>query len=184
MATISNYDERMELTTGRLTLREFTYADFDAVHAYASDPQTSIFQEWGPNSRQDTVDFLDFCITSASSLPRTAYTLAITLSSGVVIGSIGLTVRQGAEAEIGYTLNPAHWGNGYATEAVRSLLDFGFLELGLARVTATCRPGNHASSSVLRKLGMVETGHLKNDRLIRGEWQDSLVFVGCRTGCH
>lgn len=165
----------MELTTARLVLREYSAADFDAVHAFATDPRTVLFVDWGPNTEQDTLDFLNYCATSAQAVPRTGYTLAITLA-GVVIGSVGLTARHGTKAEIGYTLNPTHWGLGYATEAARALLDFGFSELALDQITATCRPENVASAGVLRKLGMAQTGHLKNDRLIRGAWLDSLVF--------
>ena len=69
------------------------------------------------------------------------------------------------------------WGHGYATEAARAMLTFGFATLRLGRITATCRPENTASAGVLRKLGMQQVGHRKNDRLIRGTWLDSLVFA-------
>lgn len=172
----------MELTTERLVLREYTPSDFAAVHAFASDPRTSTFVEWGPNSEQDSRDFLEYCAKTAREVPRTGRTLAITLA-GAAIGSIGLTVqpraaRHGAiEAELGYTLHPDRWGRGYATEAARALVDFGFSQLHLTLITATCRPENVASAGVLRKLGMDQVGHLKNDRLIRGTWLDTLVFA-------
>jgi ribosomal-protein-alanine N-acetyltransferase len=183
----------MKLTTARLVLREYAAPDFAAVHAFASDPRSSEFMDWGPNSEQDTRDFLDFCQASSSAIPRTGYTLALTLrSTGLLFGSISLTVhpRHGArsgrhghrgpagdEGDIGYTLHPDQWGHGYATEAARCLAGFGFSELGLARITATCRPENVASAGVLQKLGMIQVGHLKADRLIHGRWMDSLVFA-------
>ena len=172
----------MELTTERLVLREFAPSDFAAVHAFASDMRTTTFVEWGPNTEQDTRDFLEHCATSAREVPRTGRLLAITLA-GAAIGSIGLTVqpraaRHGALlAELGYTLHPELWGHGYATEAARALVDFGFSQLHLVRITATCRPENVASAGVLGKLGMAQVGHLKNDRLIRGAWLDTLVFA-------
>lgn len=165
----------MELTTERLVLREYTTTDFDAVHDFATNPRTLVFVDWGPNSEQDTLDFLNYCTTTAHAVPRTGYTLAIT-AAGAVIGSVGLTVHHGTAAEIGYTINPTHWGKGYATEAANALLAFGFSELSLERITATCRPENAASAGVLAKLGMTQTGRLENDRLIRGAWLDSLVF--------
>ncbi|RAN77626.1 hypothetical protein B5P43_19470 [Bacillus sp. SRB_336] len=172
----------MELATARLVLREYTTSDFAAVHAFASDPRTLEFVDWGPNSDQDTRDFLEFCRARASEVPRTNRTLAITLDSEV-IGSIGLTVRRRVgrdgdpEAEIGYTLRPDRWGKGYATEAAVALVDFGLSQLHLARITATCRPENTASAGVLQKVGMQQVGLLKNDRLINGRWMDSLVFA-------
>jgi len=180
----------MKLTTGRLVLREYAAADFDAVHAFASDPRSSEFMDWGPNSEQDTREFVDFCQACARAIPRTGYTLALTLrSTGLLFGSVSLTVhgahqarpgRRGPavrEGEIGYTLHPDHWGHGYATEAARCLAGFGFSELGLGRITATCRPENVASAAVLQKLGMDQVGHRTNDRLIHGRWMDSLVFA-------
>lgn len=172
----------MELTTERLVLREYAATDFDAVHAFASDPRTLVFVEWGPNTEQDTREFLDFAESTAAKVPRAGHTLAITLPEGEVIGSVGLTVRHGNEAELGYTLHPDHWGHGYATEAARALLDFGFAQLPVDRITATCRPENVASAGVLLKLGMEQVGHLRNDRLIRGTWMDSLVFAATSPG--
>lgn len=172
----------MELATARLVLREYTTSDFAAVHAFASDPRTLEFVDWGPNSDRDTRDFLEFCRARAGEVPRRNRTLAITLDSEV-IGSIGLTVMAragkdgGREAEIGYTLRPDRWGKGYATEAAVALVDFGLSQLHLARITATCRPENTASAGVLQKIGMRQVGLLKNDRLIRGGWMDSLVFA-------
>ena len=72
----------MELTTSRLLLREYTAGDFDAVHSFAADPRTLIFVEWGPNSEQDTRDFLDFATTTARATPRIGFTLAITQAYG------------------------------------------------------------------------------------------------------
>ncbi len=73
--------------------------------------------------------------------------------------------------------SPDRWGQGFATEAARALAHFGFSQLRLARISATCRPENVASAGVLRKLGMEQVGRLKNDRLIRGSWLDTLVFA-------
>ena len=50
------------------------------------------------------------------------------------------------------------WGQGYATEAARAILDFGFADLGLRRIYATCRPENVGSSRVVEKIGMPARG--------------------------
>ncbi|MCC9069790.1 GNAT family N-acetyltransferase [Arthrobacter cryoconiti] len=173
----------MLLTTERLKLREFTADDFASVHAFASDPRSSTFMDWGPNSEAETRDFLRFASAAATTTPRTGHLLAIQLLEGTLIGTIGLTLTPRGrnqvwdEGEIGFTLHPDHWGRGYASEAARALRDFGFWQLSLARITATCRPENTGSAAVLLKLGMVQTGRIKNDRLIRGAWLDSLVFA-------
>lgn len=179
----------MGLTTERLVLRDYHLDDYDAVHAFASDPRIATYVEWGPNTEQDSRDFLAICLASQTVTPRTGYMLAITLPETGVIGSVGLTVRAdpaGNErrAEIGFTVNADFWGGGYATEAGRALLTFGLDSLGLDRVYATCRPGNIASGKALASMGMQQTGLLKDDKLIRGQWQDSLLFeaVGGQRG--
>jgi RimJ/RimL family protein N-acetyltransferase len=74
-----------------------------------------------------------------------------------------------------------HWGCGYATEAAASLLRFGQETLRLRDITATCKPENTASARVLEKIGMVQVGLLRADKLIRGQWRDSLVYSAVST---
>jgi len=78
--------------------------------------------------------------------------------------------------EIGYSVHPDYWGQGVATEASGLLLKFGFEELLLHRIYATCDPRNMGSSRVLSKIGMTYEGRLRDALLIRDGWRDSLVF--------
>lgn len=82
--------------------------------------------------------------------------LAVTLrDSGHLIGGIGLRiVEQHRHAELGYWLGVPYWGQGYATEAAREMLRYGFENLALQRIFATHFAQNLASGRVLRKLGM------------------------------
>ncbi len=68
------------------------------------------------------------------------------------------------------------WGLGYATEATRLIVAFGFRELGLHRIEATCAPENLGSVRVLEKIGMRREGQLKQHLLAHGAWRDSLVY--------
>jgi RimJ/RimL family protein N-acetyltransferase len=78
--------------------------------------------------------------------------------------------------EIGYVLAREFWGHGYATEAARRLLTFGFDELDLHKITATCDPENRASVAVLTKNGMYQEGVLRDHVYVRGQWRDRLLF--------
>lgn len=62
------------------------------------------------------------------------------------------------ELEIGWRLLPAHWGRGYATEAARAMIDFGFRELGAPRLFSIADPRNIASTRVMDRLGMRSLG--------------------------
>ncbi|WP_116076569.1 GNAT family N-acetyltransferase [Asanoa ferruginea] len=170
----------MELVTSRLLLRELTSPDRDAVHGYASDTDVTRFMDWGPNSAADTAAFLADVLREAAAVPRLAYTLAIVVrASGELVGAVHLAVTSGAHrrGEMGYVLAAAEWGKGYATEAAAAILRFGFDEVGLHKVVATCDPDNVASARVLRKIGMRREGHLRDHLLIRGQWRDRLTFA-------
>lgn len=77
--------------------------------------------------------------------------------------------------EIGYVLARESWGIGYATEATGRLLAFGFNELGLHKISATCDPENRASVAVLAKNGMHREGVLGDHIYARGQWRDRLL---------
>lgn len=166
------------LTTDRLLLRDFTTGDVDAVHAYAADPEVCRYMEWGPNSREQTGEFVDEMVAAAARPDRTSLTWAVTVG-GVLVGAcmLAVTSAQHRRGEVGYVLAREHWGKGYATEAAAAVLAFARDELGLERVEATCRPGNVASQRVLAKLGMRQEGVLRFHMLIRGRREDSLLFA-------
>ena len=102
--------------------------------------------------------------------------LAISLrDSGRQIGGIGLTVAEKHQhAELGYWLGVQHWGKGFATEAAREILRYGFEDLGLHRIFASHFRHNPASGRILAKLGMRHEGcqreHLRKwDRFVDSE---------------
>ena len=79
-----------------------------------------------------------------------------------LIGCISLNLTSAhRRAEIGYWLGSAHWGNGYATEAARRMIQFGFEELQLNRIWGAAMTRNPASSAVLKKAGLRYEGCMK-----------------------
>ena len=169
----------MELSTKRLILRDFFETDWEAVHAYASDPEVVRYMTFGPNTEEESRSFVQRQIQKQSDDPRRDFTLAITLrKDSSLIGSCGVSVAspRDREGRIGYCLSRRFWGKGYGTEAAGALLTFGFKELGLHRIYATCDPGNAASRHVLEKIGMTPEGHLRQNTLMRGRWRDTLLY--------
>jgi RimJ/RimL family protein N-acetyltransferase len=85
---------------------------------------------------------------------------------------------RGVQAELGWVLDPAYGGRGYATEAVRALLRVCFEDLGLRRVVALCFYDNEASWRLMERVGMRREAHNVRDSLHRsGEWIDGLVYA-------
>lgn len=169
----------MQLETGRLILREFRITDEDAVHEYGSDPQVVKFMSWGPNTKEETRNFIDTCIKKQSEDPRRSFELAIELKEeNKLIGGCGIRASNPVHSEgnIGYVLNKEYWGMGIATETSLALLRFGFGELKLHRIYAMVDPDNFRSSRVLEKIGMTQEGRLRENLIIHGEYRDSLMF--------
>lgn len=84
----------------------------------------------------------------------------------------------GVQAELGWVLDPAHQGHGYATEAVGALLRLAFEDLGLRRVTAGCFAANEASWRLMERLGMRRETHTVKESLHRsGAWLDGLEYA-------
>jgi RimJ/RimL family protein N-acetyltransferase len=82
----------------------------------------------------------------------------ITTRSGSIVGCCGIAKLDGEAPEIGYWLGVSFWGNGYATEATRAVIDHAFGELGYDTLLAGARVSNPASRRVLEKCGFQWTG--------------------------
>ena len=170
----------MELRTERLLLREFVPDDWPAALAYQSDPRYLRCYAWEGRTEADVRAFVAMFVGWQGERPRTKYQFALILpETGRLIGNCGIRVNDPAarEANIGYELDPAHWGRGYATEAARAVLAFGFGDLGLRRVWAHCVADNVASAHVLEKIGMRREGHLREHVWMKGRRWDTLLYA-------
>jgi RimJ/RimL family protein N-acetyltransferase len=168
------------IRTDRLVLRDFRPADFDDVHAYGGDPEVTRYTPWGPNTPDETREFLDRAIREQTTQPRVDFGLAIEWAlTGRVIGSVGLHLRDGANrtAEVGWQLHRKFWGQGLASEAACALVDAAFGRLGLHRVFATCDVRNAGSFALMEKLGMRREACFRKDRQIKGDWRDTYLYA-------
>jgi [ribosomal protein S5]-alanine N-acetyltransferase len=163
-----------------LILREFNEADWPPMQEYASDPETVKYVIFGPNTEQETKDYLQKVLAQQKENPRQVYSLAMSEQAGqTLIGNCTLTLQapDNQTGELGYILNRRFWNRGYMTEAVRRMISCGFAELGLHRIYATCHPANTGSYRVMEKAGMRREGLLKSYRLIKGAWSDALLYA-------
>jgi [ribosomal protein S5]-alanine N-acetyltransferase len=149
----------LRLLTGRLCLRDFVEEDLADVHELRSHPEVAFFMDFAPESLEESRLWLDGVVFHNRVQPRKAYNLAIVeLSENRVIGWIGMgdSEQYPTEGELGfgYMVNRTYWGKGYATEAVRRILDFGFSVLHGRRISAWCNEENRASARVLEKAGL------------------------------
>jgi ribosomal-protein-alanine N-acetyltransferase len=170
----------MILATERLRLREFTEHDWHAIFAYQTDPRYLRYSPWTQRQREEVAWLVQECIRWQHEEPRCKFQLAIVLQTdNLLIGTCGIRMAtaHAQEAELGYELHPAYWGQGYATEAARHLLAFGFQTLRLQRVWAHCVAENTASARVLERLGMYQQRRLRQHTLMKNRWWDMLVYA-------
>lgn len=170
----------MLLTTDRLVLREFRATDWPAVLAYQTDPLYLRYYEWTERTPEDVRGFVQRFMAQQQESPRLKFQLAIVLkATEQLIGNCG--IRMGSadarEADIGYELAPQHWGQGYATEAARAMVQLGFTRFRLHRISAWCIAENVGSARVLEKLGMRQEGRLREKEYFKGRWWDMLLFA-------
>jgi RimJ/RimL family protein N-acetyltransferase len=169
----------MEIRTRRLSLRAWRAADeAEAVrelnHAEVARATASIPHPYG------AADFAAFLARVAAG--RFDWNLAIT-QAGRVIGGIGLHPRSGLErytAEVGYWIGPAHWGAGFATEALAALVERALAETETQRFEGRVFAWNGASGRVLEKAGFVREGTLRRAAFKDGALLDEWLYARLR----
>ena len=168
------------LTTERLLLRDFIQSDWEAVLDYQQDPLYLRYNEWTSRTPDEVQAFVQMFLDHQKQEPRIKFQFAVTLKpTGQLIGNCGVRrdSAEAQEADIGYELDPRFWGSGYATEAARAILHFGFRQMNVHRVTAWCVADNTASAHVLEKLGMRQEGRLREHQYFKGRSWDTLLYA-------
>jgi [ribosomal protein S5]-alanine N-acetyltransferase len=144
------------LETARLILRPYAVSDIPDLLPLIGTREVAATTLRIPHPYTE-VDAKEFI---AAVQPGDEVRRAVILrSSNRLIGGIGLRVNEPhSNAELGYWLGVPYWGQGYATEAAREMLRYGFQQLGLHRIFASHFEGNTASGRILQKLGMRHEG--------------------------
>lgn len=160
------FAENQILETERLFLRPLTLADAEDMYEYASDEETARYVFPQHQSLPDTRrNIANYFLTA----PLGKYGLELK-ATGKLIGTMDLRVDEANDnGEIGYTVNKAYWGQGFAPEAARTLLELGFEQLGLIRIYAVHDVDNPKSGCVMAKIGMKLEGTIPNARKWKGK---------------
>jgi len=166
------------IRTARLLLRPLTSSDADALFALHTNAFVLRYWDAPPWSERAQVErFLAACVRMSEE--GSGVRLAMDrVSDESFVGWCSLTRWNPVyrSASMGYCLDDAAWGHGYATEAGRALLQWAFDTLALNRVQAETDTRNAASARVLEKLGFVREGTLREDCVVNGEVSDSWVY--------
>lgn len=165
METLFDFSHFPVLTTARLRLRQMSHADTEGIMALFSDPQVLRFLNLPPtDTPEKAIGLIDWL--AGNYTQQEGIDWAITLQGDDrLIGMCGAYSWQRSDRriDIGYHITPAHWGQGYATEAARAIIGWCFEHLNLHRIQADCTDGNIGSERVLLKCGFT----------LEGTWRES-----------
>lgn len=151
-----DFSKDIILQTDRLILRKINLDDIQDIFEYAKDEEVVKWVTWPVHkSIEDTKKYINFILDGYEKNKHLAF-VAERKEDKKVIGTVGFAefFVDHDKAEIGYTFGAKYWGKGYATEAAKKIIEFGFNELGLNRIQAYVFAQNEASKKVLKKSGM------------------------------
>ncbi len=167
------------LETARLKLRPYAEADIAELLPLVGTREVAAttLRIAHPYTEQDARDFLKL-----AQEPGRLWLATTLRGDGRQIGGIGLRVDElHQHAELGYWLGAPYWGQGYATEAAREMLRYGFEGLKLHRIFASHFKHNPASGRILKKLGMRHEGCQREHLRKWDQFVDSELYGILRT---
>jgi len=166
------------LTTERLRLRPFALRDARRVQTLVGAREIANTTLNIPHPYEDGMAEAWIRTHAPRYAADELATYAITLrDSEELVGAVGLVIdRAHARAELGYWIGVPYWNHGYATEAARELVRFGFEDLALQRIHAAHLVRNPASGRVMQKAGMRHEGRLRHHIVKWGVYEDVDVY--------
>jgi RimJ/RimL family protein N-acetyltransferase len=175
--------ERPTLTTDRLVLRPFVLTDAPDVQRLCNVRDIALNTLLIPHPYPDGMAEQWIESQSENFAKGEVVTFAITLADGgELVGAIGMRIQlESGRAEMGYWIGVPYWGRGFATEAARAIIEYGFGRLALNRIHAEHFTRNAASGRVLQKIGMRHEGTMRQGHKKWGEYVDSELYAILRS---
>lgn len=168
-------------TTSRLILRSFKEGDLPGFSQYRSDPEIARYQSWNtPYSLEQAKYLFTEIGKTEPGTPGEWYQIAIERKDHPgIIGDCGFEIKRydRLQAEIGFSFAQQFQKQGYATEAVKGLIDYLFSTFNLHRIIAICDIENQASVRLLGRLGMRREGHYIENIWFKGQWGSEYLYA-------
>lgn len=166
-----------EIVSERLIIRKFRAEDWKDIHEYLSDKKVIQFEPYEPFSENESKE------EAIRRAENKAFLAVCLKESGKVIGNLYFAKQDYETYELGYVFNSNYWHNGYATESVKALMKYAFIEWKVRRIIAMCNPKNELSWRLLERLNMRREGHLHQNIYFKTDvnkqpiWQDTYEYA-------
>lgn len=154
--------------------------DAAAICAYRSLPTVAQYQSWTTYTPADAARLIASQADLAPNSPGTWLQLAITtVADESLIGDCGIhfLAQDDQQVELGVTMSPSHCGQGLATEALTSVLQYVFGQLNKHRASAVTDAENQPAAKLLRRLGFRCEAHFVEHIWFKGKWGSEFVFA-------
>jgi [ribosomal protein S5]-alanine N-acetyltransferase len=177
--SIQTANTQPTLSTDRLILRPFLVSDGKEVQRLAGDARIAEMTLAVPHPYPDGVAEEWIATHPQSFLNGEGVIFAITLkTTDTLIGCISIDgiSKTHQRGEAGYWIGTEFWNQGYCTEALKALIEFGFKRMDLNKITSRHMSKNPQSGKVMLKAGMKQEGLLKDDCFRYGHFEDSVVY--------
>lgn len=165
------------LETSQLLLRPIRLSDVDAVYEYAKHPKVGPSAGWKPHQdKEESKSFIKFALQKREFHQPGIYAI-IYKKKQKMIGTIEIHSYKEFKGELGFVLHPKYWNKGFATEAAKAIIVYGFEVLGLRRLAYGHFLFNDASKRVCEKLEFTYEGTLRNKYLqYNGDVIDEAIY--------
>lgn len=163
---------RLLLQTERLIIRDYQKEDVNEALGYLGDEEAMYYLPEAPMTAVEVAELIE------KQKIKQEYYVVVLKSENRVIGHLYFTPFFGDHSyEIGWVFNPSYHRKGYASEASEALMDYGFKELGIHRIIATCQPENSGSNQMMAHLGMRLEGEFKQCIPVGDGWWDENYYA-------
>jgi [ribosomal protein S5]-alanine N-acetyltransferase len=172
------YQNLPMLETSRLVLRKANAEDVSDIFVYASDAEVTRYLRWGPHQTISNTEKYVHEVLEQYSQGRDGPWVIELKDNHQVIGHIHLMEMeiQHQKAQVGFVLSKSYWNKGIMTEALRKVLEYSFIHLGMNRIEGWCIAKNRAAERVMGKSGMRKEGELREYLFQKDTFWDYCVY--------
>lgn len=174
-----NFDPFPVLTSERLVLRRMQVEDVDAIFRLRSDPAVMRYVNRPvTKTKEAAMQWYEKVDTSLKNNEGIIWCIALKSEAAKKIGNIGFwrIEKENYRAELGYMIEPEYQGKNLITEAIRTVINYGFTVLRLHSIEAIIDTKNGASAAVLKKNGFVLEATLKENVFYNDRFSDTAIY--------
>ena len=175
----SCFDIFPELESERLKYKQVTSEDLEDIFKIYSDPEVAKYDWYKPiTTKDDALSIINRYSKEFQNKEELTWGVARKYDNKIIgyccLGSFNDDSRR---SEIGYGFNRDEWNKGYATEAIKVLVKFGFDIMNFNRIEATVTLGNDASVNALKKANFLQEGIVRERSIMKGKFEDDVILA-------